>query len=475
MPEGSKGASPVELRKALREELKEYPYGASGLDYNILFNKVGYTIHYAENVVDPTDGEEKLVMADAHTKRSAIIYNLKTREIEWEFTVPGTSRPNPHTARMLVEDVAGFGSAGDIYCCDRDNHIIVVDRQTQNVKFSGSVPWILPFSFVHEAVLGVDKQSLIVSDYGEYTGSRIAKLRIPDLSVVWQRADIPYPSKVSIIEGAAEDVSPSFGGEYLVVSNHGAFGPPSYAEPGTIYELKDSDGTTAWVTPNPPPTGAGAWLTRPHSAFRRGRVENHGAITVVGSESGGGILGIGYTGEPLFGFNGPFVFHSTPYVQRYYFNPYLLAEVTHVFPTLNGRIGFTAWSKLNSSVVAEIVKFPQKQNVSWTLAFKEATTDAWVYLEPIVADSWDEVQIGIKNTDANSLDRIVYGYMVPYVNIRDYETRGRFTVLPSTSIASGGEEEMDFIHPYCFYRVGIKATTPGSQTTYQVFVTKKRG
>ncbi|HDI01282.1 MAG TPA: hypothetical protein ENF78_02515, partial [Candidatus Bathyarchaeota archaeon] len=98
---------------------------SGGLSYEVLFCQRGFTPHYAEHVVDPMDECPKLVMADPHTRRSAIIYNLSTGRVEWEAKVPGSSVPNPHTARMLLEDVERFGSAGDIYCCDRDNNIIV--------------------------------------------------------------------------------------------------------------------------------------------------------------------------------------------------------------------------------------------------------------------------------------------------------------------------------------------------------------
>jgi hypothetical protein len=64
--------------------------------------------------------------------------------------------------------------------------------------------------------------------------------------------------------------------------------------------------------------------------------------------------------------------------------------------------------------------------------------------------------------------------MVPFLNFQTYPTRGRFTVVPSASVAAGGEDEVDLVHPFCFYEVGIKSTTAGSSTTFEVYVTKKR-
>ncbi|MEM2374222.1 MAG: hypothetical protein QXI11_07250 [Thermoproteota archaeon] len=457
-----------ELKKTLREELVTCPYGASGLEYKILFAKVGYTPHSAEHIIDPVDGREKLVMFDPCTRKSAIIYDVKKREIEWEYVVPGTTvRDNPHQGGMLLEDVEGFGRAGDVYCTDRDNNIIVVDRKTKEIKFRKKPTSFTPQFLV--SVLKVIGNNVIALDYN---ANIVAKLSIPDLAEVWRRTDIPHPLKTSIIVGAGRPHhNPSFGGEYLVTANYSDF---EFTKQGGVFELRDADGSTAWSMPNPFPDGRGAWVGAPGSAFRLGRVEWYGGITVICGEGGGGILGVGYTGEPAWGINSSQLMRPDGSLQ-YYYNPYNLAEVTYVFPTLNGRIGFIAWTGVDSSIVGEIVKLPEKQTVSYVLAFNLTTTDSFVYLEPIVADGWDEVQIGIRNTGTNSLDWTVRGYMLPFLNFRDYPSRGRFTVIPPATVPGGGEDEVDLVHPFCFYEVGVKSTAAGASTTFEVYVTKRRG
>jgi len=465
-------------RDALREELVTYPYGGSGLEYNILFEKQGYTPHGVEHVIDPVDGREKLVLFDPHTRRSVIIYDVKKREIEWEVSIPGTERPNPHEGGMLLEDISGFGEAGDIYCLDRDQNVIVIDRETRTVKFQQRPPNYDPSGWFLGIKKGID-DSLILSDYFRV---RVEKVSIPDLTLVWDNAGvIQNPLHISIIEGAGLEMhNPSFGGEYLVVANHGYVSADDAWIHGAVFELKDSDGTIAWQRPTSGPTGnpdyrgEGMWIPSPSAAFRLGRVENYGNVTVVADEGGGGIIGIGYTGEPMFGVLG--ITHEIVHLAyRYSFNPYGLAEVTHIFPTLNGRIGFVAWCGFNLSIVGEIVRLPTKQVLPYCLAYNYTTGDDWAFLSPIHAAGSEHVQIGVKNTGANSMDLIIYGYMPSFIDEYHYPTVGRFTVQSSVTIATGDEYEADFIHPFSFYRVAVKSTTPGSSTTCNVYVTKARG
>jgi hypothetical protein len=56
-----------------------------GFKFRVLFNKYGYTPHYAEHFVE--DDSEKLLMADPHMRRSAFIYNVDEDRIEWEYAV----------------------------------------------------------------------------------------------------------------------------------------------------------------------------------------------------------------------------------------------------------------------------------------------------------------------------------------------------------------------------------------------------
>jgi len=451
-------------RTALREELKTYPYGGSGLEYNILFAKAGYTPHYAEHVIDPIDGREKLVMFDPHTRKSAFIYDLKTREIEWEFIVPGTARANPHQGGMLLEDVPNFGDAGDIYCTDKDNNIIVVDRETKQIKFSKTPPFTP--SFLHCVKLGRDKQSLIVTDYDL---PRISKLRLPDLTEMWSITTIYVPSKISIIEGKEFSHTPSFGGDYLIPSNT--------VSRGTIYELRDSDGSIAWQAPSA--DGRGPWICTPHSAFRMGRIEYLGNITVVGSEGGGGIYAIDRFGRVVWCVSGTAVDASVELDRLLYsVNTRGLGEVTHVFPTLNGRIGFISWSGFNSSIVGEITRLPQRQESTYILAANKTSTDDWEYLEPAIrAEEWDETVIIVKNTGANPLTWKVDAYPAPYAALHDptHYLWGRVPLVPQVSVPGGETDSVSIEKRSTWLNVAVKSAVPGSSTRYTILVLQRRG
>lgn len=440
--------------------------GASGFEYKILFARKGYTVHHAEHIVDPLDKREKLLMFDPWTSFSAILYDIGKREIEFEFKVPGSTVANPHQGFMLMEDIPGFGNAGDIVCTDRDNNIIVIDRRKGEVRLRKPVPW-KPV-WVHCVTAGIDGKSIIVTDY-QVTNQqtpRVSKLLLPDLKEVWARTDIPYPAKISRIEGAKLYPDPSFGGEYLVTSNH----LPPYTGLGAVHELRDSDGSTVWRVPDNELKGA--WLGTPHSAFRIGRVEANGNLTIIGGESGGGIVAVDYSGQPVWGINSIFLRRRDGSWQ-YYYNPYNLAEVTHVFPTLNGRIGFTAWSGLNSSIVGEIIRIPRKQTVFYVLAYNKASTDTLTFLEPIVANDWDEILIGVQNTGNHPLNLVVKGYMTPQLDLHGRPGFGAFTIV-STTLEAGGEKEIHLTRPYAFYEIGVKSASPGLSTTYNILVTKKR-
>ncbi len=458
----------VAMRPALREELKEYPYGASGLDYNILFAEKGYTIHYVENVVDPTDGLEKLVMFDPWTQYSAIIYNPLTREIEWEVVVPGTAHVNPHQGGMLMTSIAGFGNAGDIFCVDRDNNIIVIDRDTQAITFSQSTG--LAPTLIDGIVIGIDNASILVANYAVAGAGWVAKLTLPGLVLVWQTV-IPTASKLSVIQGAGEAPNPSFGGEYLAVSNWN-IARGTADRYGVIYELRDTDGVIVWQNPNA--AGVGTPVSSPHSAFRMGRTEGFGSITITGSEAGGDILGIDYSGRTVFGLSPAGYIDNGLILYRY--NPYLLSEITCVFPLLNGRIGFSAWNGVNRSTVGEIVRFPEKQNVSYILAYGTTSTDAVSWRDPpIPAIAWQETLIAIKNTGgANSLDYSVDAYVSHHIGITDDLARGRLPDVFEGTILPGAYIEIDSIHPFIWLRVGISSTVGGNSTTYDVYVTQRK-
>lgn len=341
---------------------------------------------------------------------------------------------------------------------DRDQNVIVVDRETKSLKFQKAVPWDAALA----SMVRLSKDdNLIVSDYN---APRLSKLTIPDLSEVWYRTDIENPSKISTVRAG------SFGGDYLVCNN---------MFEGGILEIKDSDGSIAWQNPEgvagqSRPRGKGTWTGCPHSAFRLGNVEAQGNVTVVGSETDGAILGISCNKEPIFGFSPAWAAWGNNYY--YYFNPYGLGEVQMVFPTLSGRIGFAAVSGFgDSSVVGEIISLPSKQFVNFVLAYGRSSTDSYEVLEPpINSMGWDNIQIGIKNTGGNSLDYRISGYMTNIVDRNNYPDFGRFTIVED-SLPAGDSYEDIFSHSFTFYLVEIKSTTSGSATGYDVLVTKERG
>ena len=428
----------------------------SGLDYQVLFCRRGYTPHYVEHVIDPLDGREKLVMADPHTRRAALVYDMASGHLEWEFRAPGSGVPNPHTARMLLTDVEGFGSAGDVYMCDRDNNIIVVERPSGDVKFRGEVPW--DAGLVHEAFLTPDGDALIITDYFKNV---VAKLSLPDLKPIWMRKDIPKPSKVSAISGMVEPWhNPSFGGQYLVCSNETL---------GAVLELRDEDGSTAWACPRP--DGTGAWLLAPHSAFRLGRIECKGNLTVVGSEAGGGIMALDYLGRPAWAITGGVAFWDDEGL-HYTVGPEGIGEITHVFPTLDGRIGFCSWLGLNCSVVGALRRLPDKQEAHFTLAHELEISGGLRYLgPPIKAEGWDELLIIVECEGPGPVRWRVEGIGRPLLDLRGPAPPA---VLITSATARPGEASSAYIRePYKWLRLAVEPV--GARARISAHVLLRRG
>jgi len=353
------------VRRALRDEvgrLTPVRSGSGGLEFEVWFCRKGYTPHYAEHVVDPVDGREKLVMFDPHTRRSALIYDLCDRAVEWEFGVPGVAKKNPHQGFMLMEDVEGFGDAGSVCCIDRDQNVIVVNRDKE-VVFSKPPPFTP--KYLHGVALGVDGASLIVADF------------------------------------------------------------------------------------------------------------NYGNVTVLGSEARGGIYAVDYYKRPVWGVSSGCLLKLATGEVRYGFST-RLGEVTHVFPTLNGRIGFVSWSGFNSSVVGVISHIPRRQEVEFVLAYEATTTDTWLYLDPpMMVEEWDEVLVVVVNTGAAGLDWKLDAYPHTFADLTAPE-RGRIPLLPSRTVAAGEYEEQLLTKPYKWYRLAVKSAVAGSPTTYDVYVTQRR-
>jgi len=438
-----------------------------GFDHEVWFSKPGWTPHYAEHVIDPLDGKEKLVMADPHTQFKAFIYDLRSQRIEWEYSF-GTPTDeqvhNPHTARMLLEDVANFGNAGDIYCCSPDQKIIVIDRATKTIK-KEIAPCFAP-KFLHEARLSVDKQHLILTDYywGQDNAHGIVKQRISDGAEIWAVTPFVCPGKVSVIENAhASAHDPSFGGEYLVCCND---------VNGLVAEIKDSDGSMVWACPNSQ-DGVGCMIGAPHAAIRLGRVEWSGAITVVGSESGGGIVGIMFNRQPIFCI-GNTAGKTRAGAHFYVPTSVGLGETTHVFETLDGRIGFIDWGgSENRSNVCVINQLPARQQTAYRQGRNETTGNDWDWKEYIYTKDWDETFLVIKNTGANALLWRVYGCLHNWGNLQEHPEF--FRIEKAEEEVAGGSEGTHLVtKPYTFLVLQYKSAVADQPTTCDIYVAQRR-
>lgn len=460
-----------------RQEPSVFPSGPYAFANELWFSRDGYTPHYAEHVIDPLDGREKLVMADPHTRCAAFIYDLASREIEWEVVVPGDKVNNPHTSRMLMRDVDGFGEAGDIYCVDRDQRVIVIDRQSGGVQRA----WTLSAEdgqwdpgWLHDACLSVDTvPHLILSDYNGPDGYKYAKYRISDGGLAWHRGDFSHPGKITPIEGAHSSLhTPDYGGDYLICQNefHGA-----------VWEVRDSDGSWTWARPR---DCVGPGLVSPHSAFRMGRTENCGWVTVVGTESGGGIMALHFIGAPIWAIGGGGFRSGDHSAPIYTASVSGLGEVTHVFPTLGGSIGFIDWNGVDRANVGIITRLPAQQHAGWQVAGNKSTTDEWAFNEYIPVGDWDETWITVRNRGSQPLSLYVEGCLVPnaafggsegrletWAKVADLGGSGSTEVV----VAAGDAFEFKLHRPFYYIIPFVKSASAGNATFYDLYVDQKRG
>lgn len=425
----------------------------SGLKLKILFRKHGYTPHYAEHIIDPIDGREKLVLADPHIRRSVIIYDCLKKEIEWEYEVPGRLiTANPHTAHMIIEDTPDIkAEAGDIICADRDNNYIVVDRDTKRVKWSfkpDDAEWS------HDIILSKDGKGIVITDYIK----GIKKIRF-DKSIVWAHHLIKS-AKVSIIEGPTPSGihSNSFGGDYLLAVNEQDAG---------VYEIRDSDGKIVWQCPPPKGSINAFWTFAPHSAFRLGMAELNGNLTVIGFEAGGGIVAVDRNCRPRWGIMKPY--------RRGFYRPtsFGLMETTHVFPTLNGTIGLIDWNEKYSSTVYELVEIPYHGTLSWPLAWDTETEDEMTYIDPpLEVVEWNEVLLQLINVGTNPLDWEVWSTTSPLLITDEFP---RYWVREHlNTVSADSSDEFHLTKPRTALRIGVKNTFINASTNYRLIAILRR-
>jgi len=446
-------------------------------EFRILFYRYGYSPHYAEHVVDPRDGREKLVLAIPHTTPKAstiVIYDLRRDVIEWEFTLPGgEASTNPHVAHMVADvnpvtgswiDVAGIINAepGDIVAPARDNTWVVIDRDRKAVKYK--LKPLFKAHSVHDIVPSRDGKSLIVSDWGS---NLVAKID-PRGPIEWSR-EIFNASKISVVEAVkGSPHNPSFGGDYVVASNRAAQG---------VHEVRDSDGVEVWVcgsyTDKPGFRVNTLWPGKPHSAFRTGLAENEGNLTIIGFEAGGGIVAVDSDCRPRWGIAKPFTFtFSEPHREVFRPTSYGLAETTHVFPTLRGTIGFVDWGGKFGSIVGEIVRIPYHQTLVWFLAQDHDPGDGgYFYDPPIEVAEWETVKLFFINLGDNPLQYTVYATYMPGLFPWDFPSHWR--IVAKGAVDPHSNTEVD-VSGYTAIRVfGARART-GSASKWKIVVVQRR-
>ncbi|MDD5092785.1 MAG: hypothetical protein PHV74_00165 [Dehalococcoidia bacterium] len=449
-----------------------YGVASYGFGHEIWFSREGYTPHYAEHIIDPLDGRAKLIMADPHTRKAAFVYDLGSKKITWEQAVNGSAINNPHTARMLMADVPNFGNRGDIYCCNRDQQVIVFDRNTGTIKKTITLSatggqW--DPNWLHEACLSVDPvPHLILTDYNGPSGYHYAKYKISDGTLAWHKDDFGHASKVCPIKGAHASLhTPDYGGDYLICSNefHGG-----------VWEIKDSDGGWTWARPR---DRQGPSLVSPHSAIRMGRVENVGWITVVGCESGGGIIAIHFMGAPIWGIGNRAAKTPDGASSVYTVDVHGLGEICMVFPTIDGRIGFIDWNGIARAQVGVLDEIPQKQHIPWQLDWNINTTNDWKFLEYVPVADWDETYIVVKNTGlTNTMEWKVLGGLLQaaaYNGGGDARPEDWVEEKAPADLAPGGTGTHKLTRPYQYILVMYKSKVEGAHTTVSTFFDHLRG
>jgi hypothetical protein len=366
-----------------------------GFKFRVLFNKYGYTPHYAEHFVE--DDSEKLLMADPHMRRSAFVYNVDENRIEWEYAVKGDKvSGNPHIVRILPEDIPEIGaSRGNLVLADRNNEWSFVEIGSGEVQCKLTLPDV---KWAHDMLLSKNRDGFIVTDYFAHF------LRKIDFkgNVVWRHEDFGPMAKLSVIEGGTASAahSNSLGGDYLAVRNSAPYG---------VFEVRDDDGKIVESIPRGEGTLNNFWCYAPHSAFRKGIAEQFGNLTVIGFEAGGGIVALDQWQRPRWGFMKGLTDLGRPH---YVPSRYGLTETTHVFPTLKGGVGAIDWSGTYSSRVIEILKWP-RSTLSFLLAWDYDPADGTFLDPPLDVMEYNEVVMSISNEGEGAVTGTLYETMLP--------------------------------------------------------------
>lgn len=422
-----------------------------GFSFRVLFNRYGYTPHYAEHFIEK--GSEKLLMADPHTRRSVIIYNVTEDEIEWEYVVKGDAiSSNPHIVRFLPQDVPEIGaSRGSIMFADRHNEWSFVEVNSGKIECQITAPKV---KWAHDILLSKNKDGFIITDYSAQFVSKI------DFKgkTIWRHDNFGPMAKLSVIEGKSPSGvhSNSFGGDYLAVRNSIPYG---------IFEIRDEDGSIVQSIPRGRGTLNNFWCLAPHSAFRKGLAEVRGNLTVVGFEAGGGIVALDQWQRPRWGLMKDFTDVGGP---SYIPSRYGLVETTHVFPTVRGGVGAVDWSGTYSSRVIEIQRWP-KSNLSFLLAWEYDPGEGSYFDPPIDVMEFNEVTITVTNMGDAAVTGTIYETSLPIITSSD--NKG-WSAMPATlDVARGQTVIREFqARGRSFIRFYLKRTDPHKPTTVNVVV-----
>lgn len=421
-----------------------------GLRCRKLFAKHGYTPHYAEHVEDPVTGREVLVMADPHTRRSAIIYDPERGRILSEFKMGGsTITANPHIARLIQERVPGLRARpGDIICADMDNRYVVVDRKTRRVKWSYKPP---DARWSHDALLTADLEGLIVTDYS--TGY-LRRIRF-DGKVVWSRNLGKGVAKLSRISGPTSSGihSNSYGGQILVAVNQSIRG---------VYEVVEENGEISWSCPPPKGSKNVTFTLKPHAAIRTGLAELGGNLTIFNQEAGGGLVAVDRDCRPRWGLMKPL--SNIDGQEIYRPSSYGLYETTHVFQTLEGSLGFIDWGGAGMSTVYELLELPRGGSFHWLLAWVRRAGPRPEFLDPpLEIAEYDVTRAHCRNYGRSPLILDLYATHSIYVDTRESD---QWRPVGSFEIPAGGWGDID-LEGYTAVRISAKS--PG-ETTYTIYI-----
>ncbi|MDW8084421.1 MAG: hypothetical protein RMI49_04405 [Candidatus Caldarchaeum sp.] len=419
-----------------------------GAEAKIVFRKRGYTPHFAEYVEDPASGVHVLVMADPHTRRSALIFDPESGKILWEYPVPGRKlTANPHIARILTEPMPDFNAKpGDVVCADLDNRFIVVDRQTKTVKWSHG-PKDAVWS--HDFLPTRSFDAVLTTDYG--TG--LMKKLDGRGNVLWSLDLGKGLAKLSRVPGKTPSGihGNSFGGHVLAAVNQSMRG---------VYEVNEDDGKIVWECP-PPEGSKNCFLTlKPHSAVRLGLAELGGNITVFNHEAGGGFVAVDKDCRPRWGVMKPFVVSQKSELYRP--SSTGLYETTHVFTTPNGVVGIIDWDGPDYSTVYEVLEPPRKTALYWLLAWNRNASSKEEFIDPPVeTGEWRETIFQAINRGKGRLRVKVYGTCSPLVD----DCAG-WSLVSALRVEAGGVDDLR-VDGYSAVRVAVSSE---GDTNYSIYV-----